>query len=425
VNRRPALFSVWAGARLYPLRLAYLAAELQASGATVGFLDCPRKGYDRHAAAGAVFGFHADVIYCELDSREARAQLRFLARVKELSATRIVLGGAYATVAAEPILTRFHAIDAVVCGEPDLTLLDMVAHWHEGLGIARLPGVVCRSVKKLVEGPPRPLAANLDDLPFPDREIVPFREYQAGWLHHRPVALIAGTRGCPRACRFCRRGGEGETVRFRSTGNVVLEVEELVRHHRVRELRFVDAAFNADPAWSLALAEALVPCEVTWHCTVVAHTLTTEHLRAYRRAGCRDLFLTPVCPTEEEARKLGSGDGPEAVKAVLAMAAAEDVRVHVRVIAGQGELPDPQRAQEFASSLSGCSVAVRQLHPQVGSPLVPEVPRNLFRPEEGQDLRPPLRFSLGSVRVLRERMHRLLRRSGTELCAEVGPERLN
>ncbi len=425
VSRRAPFFALWSGVRRYPLRLAYIASELHEAGATVGFVDCPLKGYDRHAAAGAVFALHPDIIYAELDNTEARTQLRFLSRVKELSATRIILGGAYASTFAETILTRFRAIDAIVVGEPDETLSEMLARLHEGRGISRLAGVVGRGAKKVIEGPPRPPLADLDTLPFPDRETVPLHAYQAGWLHYRPLALVAGTRGCPRSCRFCRQGGEEGGVRFRSPANVVMEVEYLVRHFGVREIRFVDAVFNADESWSLAVAEALLPCSVTWQCTAMATTLTADLLRAVRRSGCRDIFLNPVCPTEESAVALGCGDGPEAVKRVVELAAQEDVRLHVRIITGAGELPSLEQAQGLAASLEGCSVIVRHIQAQVGSELSPEVPKNLVQPDANKDVRLTSGLSLRNVRFWRERVRGLLRRPSSEICAEVGPEKLN
>jgi radical SAM superfamily enzyme YgiQ (UPF0313 family) len=425
VNRRLPLVNLSGSRQAYPLRLAYIAAELEDAGATVSFLDCPRKGYDRHAAAGAVFQAHPDVVYTELDHREARAQLRFLDRLKELSPLRIVLGGAYAATLAEVIVGNFPAVEAVTLGEPDLALTDMVEQWSDGAAVARIPGLVTRIGKRAVVGPDRPPVTDLDRLPFPDREIVPFRHYQGGWLHQRPMAVVAGTRGCPRACRFCRRGSAGGAVRYRSPGNVAVEVEELVRRDGVREIRFVDAVFNADPRWCLAVAEAVMPMGVTWHCTVSASALTAEQLRAFRRAGCRDVFLSPVCPTEESAAALGVEDGPAAVRTAIELAAREDVNVHVKVITGEAELPPLAQAYAFAASLSQCMVTIRQIQPQIGSALAPQIPNNLAPAGESRDVRRIVGFSKGQVRFWRERVRTLIHEPKRELCAEVGPETFN
>jgi len=411
--------------RVYPLRFAYLAAELSEAGATVSFVDSPLRGYDRHAAAGAVFADHPDVIYAELDPREAGAQLEFLRRVKELGPARIVLGGFWATLLTEPILNAVEAVDAVVRGEVDETLLDLVARWHEGLPLTRLPGIGFRSHRKPVVSPERGRISDLDSLPFPDREIVPLYDYQAGRLHHRPFTLVAGSRGCARSCRFCRRGGGKDDVRRRSVGNVVREVEELVRRYGVREIRFVDPVFNADRAWSVQVAEALVPCGVVWQCSVRAESLTPEELRAYRRAGCRDVFFSPVAPTRESAERLKTGDDPEAVKEAVAAAAAEDVRAHVRVITGDGELPPLKEAEAFAASLKGCRVVVRYVRAQPGSDLHPDLPSDFTSPQETRDLSYPSGASPARVRFWSERIRALWKKPRAETCADASSGLMN
>ncbi|HAK97551.1 MAG TPA: hypothetical protein DCM87_21810 [Planctomycetes bacterium] len=418
---RRRLADMGAGHRPYPLHLAYLAAGLRELGVTVEFLDCPRLDYDAHAASGAVFTVHPDVIYAELDPREARAQLAFLAGIKDFSAARIVLGGQYASLCARPILASFPAIDALILGEPDLTLVELVSLWYEGLPAVKVRGVATPGPARVIEGPPRPPIDDLDSLPVPDRTIVPLSAYQAGCLRRRPVAAVAGLRGCPRQCRFCRRGADSRPPRFRNVRAVAQEVEDLIRRMGIREIAFVDPVFNADEDWAFALAEALRPLGTTWHCTLAAHAVTAELLGSLRRAGCRDVIFNPVCPTRESADALLVRDGPEETRRAIALAAKEDVTAHVVVATGGGELPALADAHAFAASLSGACVTVRRIAPQLGSALLPAPPDELAPPGEDRDLRVSLAYPFKDARFWREGVRTLLGRRA-QVCARAGIE---
>ncbi|HNR99438.1 MAG TPA: radical SAM protein [Planctomycetota bacterium] len=418
---RRRLFDLGAGRHRYPLHLAYLAAGLRRLGVAVEFLDCPRLDYDAHAAAGAVFTAHPDVVYAELDPRAARAQLIFLAGIKACGSARIVLGGPYASLCARPVLAAFPGLDALILGEPDLALVELVSLWYEGLPAVKVRGVAVPGPTRISEGPPRPLIDDLDSLPFPDRTIVPLAAYQAGCLRRRPVATVAGMRGCPRQCRFCRRGADSRPPRFRNPRAVAQEAEDLIRRHGVREIAFVDPVFNADEDWALALAEAMRPLGATWHCSLAAHAVTAELLESLRRAGCRDVVFNPVCPTRESADALLVRDGPEETRRACALAVNEDVTAHVVVAAGDGELPPLADANAFAASLAGACVTVRRIAPQPGSALLPAPPDDFAAPGEDRDLRLSPAYPFKDPRFWRESVRTLLGRRA-EVCARAGIE---
>ena len=81
----------------------------------------------------------------------------------------------------------------------------------------------------VVRTTPRPLIANLDAQPFPDRSAIDLPAYLAAWRRHHgfaPVSLITA-RGCPYTCTWCSRSVFGTTHRRRSPQNVADEVEQI------------------------------------------------------------------------------------------------------------------------------------------------------------------------------------------------------
>jgi len=67
------------------------------------------------------------------------------------------------------------------------------------------------------------ILSDIDDSPYPDRQVVPFTEL----VHDRLTIEIA--RGCTRGCRFCQAGMIYRPVRERSPGSILRKVESGLR----------------------------------------------------------------------------------------------------------------------------------------------------------------------------------------------------
>ena len=174
---------------------------------------------------------------------ELAAELR-----NALPEAHITTGGHFATFAAADLLRDYAALDSVVRGEGELTLLELVRRldspetWHTILGFS------FRRDGRVVENPPRPLIADLDSLPFPARDTPP--------QHHLGIGFspIVGSRGCFRDCAFCSihsfyGASQGPLQRFRSVPNLVDEMDMLYHNYGVRFFVFNDDEwFPSGPA---------------------------------------------------------------------------------------------------------------------------------------------------------------------------------
>jgi radical SAM superfamily enzyme YgiQ (UPF0313 family) len=174
----------------------------------------------------------------------------------------ITTGGHFPTFAASDLLRDAGrtALDSVVRGEGEFTLLELVQNlnmpetWHD------IRGLSFRRDGHIVNNPPRPLIADLDALPFPARDTPPQHHLGIG------VSPIVGSRGCYRDCAFCSirsfyRASRGKVQRFRSVPNLVGEMEMLYHDFGVRFFIFNDdewfPAGNARQARITALEREL------------------------------------------------------------------------------------------------------------------------------------------------------------------------
>jgi len=211
-------------------------------------------------------------------------------------ATLTVAGGTHPTLVPEQVLSN-PAIDIVCVGEGERPLLELVNALQESRDFGSIANLWVRRHGDVMRNPLRPLLADLDELPFPDRELFGFQEILAqndGW-----VDLMAG-RGCPYGCSYCcnpalreRLKGLGKYVRYRSVPNVLAEIRDLARRYAVRTLNFQDDVFTLDRDWAIEFCRAYGQ-EFTfpfWINTRVERINDEELVSALARAGCRGVRI--------------------------------------------------------------------------------------------------------------------------------------
>ena len=156
-----------------------------------------------------------------------------------LPQTHITTGGHFPTFAAADLLRDCAALDSVVRGEGELTLLELVQQLDAPDTWDTILGLSFRRDGRVLETPARPLIADLDSLPFPARDTPPQAHLGIGY------SPILGSRGCYRECAFCSihsfyAASQGQRQRFRSVPNLVDEMAELYHTFGVRFFVFND-----------------------------------------------------------------------------------------------------------------------------------------------------------------------------------------
>jgi anaerobic magnesium-protoporphyrin IX monomethyl ester cyclase len=156
-----------------------------------------------------------------------------------LPQAHITAGGHFPSFAASNLLRDYPALDSVVRGEGEFTLLELTQRLGSPEDWPTILGLSFRRNGRVVENPPRPLIADLDSLPFPTRDTPP--------QHHLGIGFspIVGSRGCYRNCAFCSihsfyGASQGKIQRFRSVPNLVDEMEMLYHTFGVRFFIFND-----------------------------------------------------------------------------------------------------------------------------------------------------------------------------------------
>lgn len=220
-----------------PIGLAFLASTLRRIGLRVVFgllsgSDDIRALLDR---------FRPRVLGLGATGSEVDGLLRVARSARERKrAVRIIAGG-YCSGEPERLL-QDDAIDAVVIGEGEATILDLVPRLLAGSSIDAVPGIAHRGAcGSVVRTAARPAVSDLDALPLPV------------YSHDPPdtgMIRIYASRGCPFECTFCRIKDYYATSRIRFHGAEYVRrwIRALVGHSAtpVQVVYFNDDEFLLD-----------------------------------------------------------------------------------------------------------------------------------------------------------------------------------
>lgn len=229
------------------------------------------------------------------------------ARIAKQYGAITILGGPHLTLEPDESMQRAE-VDFVARGEAEETIVEFV----RAVELLRrtpppTPGEVFGSIKglswkdaagKIHHNLDRPLAMNLDAIPFPAYHLFKIERYTNlqpltdGLDPHARSYTIVTSRGCPYKCTYCSKPITGDTWRARSVENVLREWRMLVEDYGATEIGITDDIWNLNLKRAKELCRGLIELglnKVPWvtiHGMKVNHT-DAELFRLMKQAGCK------------------------------------------------------------------------------------------------------------------------------------------
>lgn len=281
--------------------MLYVATVLQKAGHEVLIKDCVIE----HASVSAFQKF-----ITENSSDIYFLGTVFLSKTTDLKAREMIRllqpHARFCYYSTEPTAhpEDFAAEDTVIIrGEPEMTSQEVVAALEKKTLLQDIRGIVFSSGGKLVDTGYREPLENLDVLPFPDRSLLPKRNYNNPKLSVYPFTTILTSRGCPYRCYYCvpnslsfsreidlkKKTGAFLKPRFRSRSvdNVVQEVRMLARQG-YRSFSILDDLFAFDNQWTIDFCQKIQDLRMEWSCLSRADHMTDPAMvQAMGKAGCK------------------------------------------------------------------------------------------------------------------------------------------
>jgi len=258
----------------YPINLLYIASYLMSKGKTVKVIDPTAYGLTFEDILEIVIEESPSIIGITAMTASIQSAVNIAKWLKPMGIP-IVLGGIHVSNDPE-IIRRFPYFDYGVVGDGEIAFNEIVDGKHK---------------RGLVYGKP---IGNLDDLPFPRRDLVDIRKYK------RPEQIkgeaffvdILTSRGCPYSCSFCSIYQAGKRVRYRSAKNIVDEMEETYDlcqgHYTIN-----DDCFTLNKAHVLGLAQEVQDrnLKISFMASTRANCMDIDIMAALKDMGCKNLCI--------------------------------------------------------------------------------------------------------------------------------------
>jgi radical SAM superfamily enzyme YgiQ (UPF0313 family) len=272
-----------------PLGILYVASTLAANSIhEVKVLDAVAEQLSFEDLVARVVEFNPEVVGISAWTDFWYPAYRTGQLIKEvLPQVHLSIGGPHVGIYPQETLD-VPFIDSVIVGDgevPFLYLCNMVAN-----------GVTDNSMQglHLKAGGVKPgedtfyIHGTLDDLPHPDRTMLPITNYSSVLARGRYVTTMITSRGCPHRCTFCKLNFQKNIAR--SAESVVDEFKK-IHALGIREVEVYDDTFTWSRKRLIEICQGLIEANlgVEWAIRdrVSAGSIDEETLSLMYRAGCR------------------------------------------------------------------------------------------------------------------------------------------
>jgi len=293
-----------------PIDIPYAAAVLRQSNIPARVMECMGSKMDLSGLIVGIQDCKPRFTAIRTSTPTFQWDMRVARILKIASKTRIIVFGPHASIFPEQVLAE-QAVDAVVIGEPEFALPDI----YRRQGFAEVEGVWYKHDGATVQNPPRAMIENLDVLPFPAWDLLPYRSYEGGQLmgNKKPFVTILSSRGCPNGCFYCPYPvTQGRKWRSRSPESVVAEMVDLAEGLGVKAVLFRDPefAFNRDRVTAICSELIRLAVPIGWRCETRIEDLDRELIALMARAGCTGINIGIESSDETVLAQMGRRSVP-------------------------------------------------------------------------------------------------------------------
>ncbi|MCK5024258.1 MAG: radical SAM protein [Thermoplasmata archaeon] len=251
-----------------------------------------------------------------------------IAKVAKESGKIVIVGGPHATALPDDMLESKY-VDIVVRGEGEQTLLEIIDALKTSKNLSgindKILGISYISNGKIIHTLDRPYIENVDDIPFPARDLLELEKYSVnypGFDANKPVTSIMGSRGCPAKCIFCASNVVWRRqARFRSPENIVQEVESVINDFGINQFNFSDDTFTLKRNNVIETCDLIIEknLDVVWACSTRTTSANREMFEKMKASGCTRIGLGIESANPEVIKNIKKGINIEKASEVIRM----------------------------------------------------------------------------------------------------------
>ncbi|MBI5142493.1 MAG: radical SAM protein [Nitrospirae bacterium] len=279
-----------------PLYLVTIAGSAIAAGHDAAIYDSMTKDVGFDEIAEKIREYKPDYVLCSVITSTCPDAIKVFELAKGIDpAITTIAGGIHASFMYEEMFATTSALDYVVIGEGEVTLVELLDCLSNGGGVSSVKGIAYRDGGGIAKTGKRGFIHDLDSLPFA-WDLLDWRDYTYFILPGSRLGAIDTSRGCDKDCTFCSQQKFWErSWRARSPEAIVAEMETLKEKHGVDVILFTDDYPTPDRARWERLLDLLIERDLG--ISILMETRAGDIIRdrdildKYRRAGIIHIYV--------------------------------------------------------------------------------------------------------------------------------------
>lgn len=277
--------------------------------------------------------FEPDTVLINVASTTFENDMLALDTIKKYNDKILTIAtGAHFLTFNKSVLEEYKNLDIIIRGEPEITFGEIVS----GKNLSEIDGITYRKGEKIISNNNRDFLENLDELPFPSRDLIDNN------LYVRPdsgkkQAIIRVSQGCPFHCFFCLATPvSGERVRYRSVDNIIDEIKECIKKYEIKNFVFWSDLFTANHDFIKEFCQKIISekLDIVWGSNSRVDTINEEILILMKKAGCNLMSFGIESGSQEILDKIGKKITKENAENAVRLCKKHKIKVFAYFVIG-------------------------------------------------------------------------------------------
>jgi anaerobic magnesium-protoporphyrin IX monomethyl ester cyclase len=364
-----------------PLGVMYIASFLRAKGHDVEIVDLNMRN-----GGGSIDFSPFDLVGVSSDTPRTNDALEIARGAKEAGKT-VVMGGPHPSFQDEEILGTGWA-NFIVRGEGEATLVSLVEALEGGRreDLEKVKGISFLNEEgNLVRTPQPDYLEDLDNLPYPSRDLVKLETYKQLSLSGRRMTSILTSRGCPYDCSFCSANKiVGRTWRARKPSNIVDEMEWVMEEYPFKAFCLVDDNFTLNVRRVDQMCDEILErgLNIRWWCMSRSDIIAKNEplVEKMARSGCDVMFIGLESGSQKSLENYHKNSSVEIGEKAVTTLKKHGIDTHASFIIGDLDETheDIQKTLDYALDLDPFVVQFSIMTPYPGTRLFESIKKRIY-----------------------------------------------